>query len=144
MNNYLLLGKAIAIASQAFEGVLDKGGKPYILHCLYVMNAMPADDPELQIIGVLHDLLEDTDWTLEELMDAGFSIRVITALALLTHDKSVVYDDYIKALATNPDCKLVKKADLRHNTDITRIKGLRKKDLDRMEKYHRSFQYLSE
>lgn len=139
-----MLGKAISIASKAFENVKDKGGQPYILHCLRVMNNLHTDDEELKIIAVLHDLLEDCkQFTLGELQDLGFSKRVLKALDLLSHDPSIPYDDYIKAISFNNDARLVKLADLKDNSDITRLKGLSKKDFDRMEKYHRSYMYLS-
>jgi (p)ppGpp synthase/HD superfamily hydrolase len=139
-----MLGPAIAIAAEAFKDHNDKGGTPYIMHCLTVMNAMPKDDTELMIVAVLHDLIEDTHWTTQMLRDLGFSERVLSALELLTHDPKVPYEDYIKAIALSKDAKRVKMADLRHNSDILRMKGLRKKDFDRLEKYHRSFMYLKE
>ena len=142
-----MLGKAIAIASKEFADKTDKGGKPYILHCLHVMHKVGPDDHELMIIAVLHDLVEDTDWTFDMLRDEGFSERVLIALRLLTHypighSEGKTYDDYIKSIATNEDARKVKMEDLKHNSDITRMKGLRKKDFDRLEKYHRSYEYL--
>lgn len=138
------LGEAIAIVAAAFKHKLDRGGIPYIMHCLYVMNAMPADDPELMVIAVMHDLIEDTNWTIPELVMFGYSKRITDALTLLTHVEGVPYEDYIRAIATNPDAKIVKRADLRHNSDITRIKGLREKDFVRLQKYHTAFAYLSD
>lgn len=140
-----MLGKAIALASKAFQDKKDKGGQPYILHCLRVMDNLHTNDEELKIIAVMHDVLEDCkEFTLRELQDLGYSRRVLKALDLLNHDPNIPYDEYIKALSFNEDARLVKLADLRDNSDITRLKGLRKKDLERMEKYHRSFIYLSE
>ena len=138
-----MLGKAIALASRAFQERKDKGGQPYILHCLRVMNNLHTNDEELKIIAVLHDIIEDTTVTEECLYAMGFSYRVVSALRLLTHDRNVPYDDYIKAISFNADATKVKLADLKDNSDITRLKGLSKKDFDRMEKYHRSFVYLS-
>lgn len=143
-----MLGKAIRIASEAFEHTKDKGGKPYIMHCLRVMFNLNSTDEELNCIAVLHDLVEDFGGDNHEvayggLRAAGFSDRVINALRLLTHVKGVSYDDYIKQLAHNEDARRVKLADLKDNSDITRLKGLTKKDFDKMEKYHRSFIYLS-
>lgn len=138
-----MLDKAISYAATAFQGKMDKGGKPYILHCLHVMNKVAChNDEELMIIAVLHDIVEDTDWELKSLIDAGFSERVILGVQTLTHKKGVSYDDYIKAIALSDDARLVKLEDLKHNSDITRMKGLRKKDFDRLEKYHRSYEYL--
>ncbi len=143
-----MLATAIRVAAQAFEHIRDKGGKPYIMHCLRVMNNLNSDDEELNSIAVLHDFIEDCGGdNHEKLYDslklAGFSQRVITALRLLTHIKGVPYDDYIKQLAHNEDARKVKLADLKDNSDITRLKGLTKKDFDKMEKYHRAFVYLS-
>lgn len=139
------LAHAISIAAKAFENKTDKGGKPYILHCLRVMNSVNQTDEELMIIAVLHDLLEDCPelWSMDALRTHGFSERVCQTIFLLTHDKKVSYDDYIKAIALNEDARKVKLADLKDNSDITRLKGLRKKDFDRMEKYHKAFIYLS-
>jgi (p)ppGpp synthase/HD superfamily hydrolase len=138
-----MLSKAIRIAAEAFEDKVDKGGQPYILHCLYVMNQMPEDDEELRCIAVMHDLVEDTSWTTGLLFYEGFSERVIRGVYTLTHESWETYDDYIKRISANKDAVKVKLADLRHNSDITRIKGLTKKDFDRMEKYHRAYTYLS-
>jgi guanosine-3',5'-bis(diphosphate) 3'-pyrophosphohydrolase len=138
------LGTAIAIAAEAFEKVTDRGGQPYIMHCLRVMNALPEDDEELRIIGVLHDLIEDTGWEFKQLYQLGFSDRVVRALMLLTHDKSIDpdYKEYIKKIATNPDAVAVKLKDLRDNSDVTRLKGVTAKDLARIQKYHESYNYL--
>lgn len=136
------LGVAISIAADAFEGKCDKGGNPYILHCLHVMYKMPEDDKELRVIAVLHDLIEDTKWTLKELEDFGFSNRVIWGIQALTHDPEVPYMEYIKLISFNEDATKVKMADLRHNADVMRMKGLRKKDHDRIEKYFTAYEYL--
>lgn len=138
-----MLGKAIALASKAFENTKDKGGQPYILHCLRVMDNLHTEDEELKIIAILHDVLEDTEITADDLRFMGFKNRVVSALELLTHVDNLSYDDYIKAISFNADATKVKLADLKDNSDITRLKGLSKKDFDRMEKYHRSFIYLS-
>ncbi len=142
MNN---LSKAIALASRLFENILDKSGKPYILHCLRVMSDVDQKDEELMQIAVLHDVVEDIeDFTIEMLVQMGFSQRVTSALTLLTHNKEEQdYDSYIKGIATNKDAVAVKLSDLKDNSNITRLKGLRKKDFDRLEKYHKAFVYLS-
>lgn len=141
------LGKAIAIASEAFKDRLDKGGNPYILHCLWVMNAVRHLGEVAMICAVLHDLVEDCEeegYTFDYLREQGFSNNVLTILNFLTHDKKESYEDYIKKIALNYLAKEIKKRDIEHNTKITRLKGLRKKDLDRLEKYHRAYIYLSE
>lgn len=138
------LATAIALASEGFKNKTDKAGEPYILHCLRVMNNLKCkEDKERMIIAVLHDVVEDKVCTMEHLINLGFSIRVIQALTLLTHDKSVEYQQYIKALSYNEDARQVKLADLKDNSDITRLKGLSQKDFTRMEKYHVAYTYLS-
>lgn len=137
------LATAIKIASAAFESKEDKGGQPYILHCLHVMHNIDPKDEDLRIIAVLHDLVEDTDWGLVDLKHAGFSMRVISAVNALTHKSDESYDAYIKRISLNEDARKVKLADLRHNSDIHRMKGLRKKDFDRLEKYHKAYAYLN-
>jgi len=86
--------------------------------------------------------VEDSSVTIETLVSRGFSARVTEALVLLTHDKNEPYDQYIKRVAMNRDAALVKLEDLRDNSDITRLKGLREKDFERIEKYHRAFVFL--
>lgn len=139
------LAQAIAFTANVFSEVTDKGGKPYILHCLRVMNHMDPNDEELMTIAVLHDVAEDfpEKFPISFFAQNGYSTRVVTALTFLTHNKEIPYDDYIKAIAQNKDATKVKLADLKDNSDITRLKGIGKKDFDRMEKYSRSYLYLS-
>lgn len=141
------LAKAISIAAQAFETTWDKGGHPYILHCLTVMRDCNSDDEDVLCAAVLHDLLEDksAEWDAPTLRhDCGFSERTVELICILTHDKEYMsYDDYIKRISLDHDAIKIKLADLRHNTDITRMKDLGKKDFDRLEKYHRAYKYLS-
>ena len=137
------LGHAISIVAKAFENKCDKGGQPYILHCLHVMYKMPENDPELRMIAVFHDLIEDTTWTLEDLKALGFSQRVIFGVQALTHDPDMPYMDYIKMISFNSDATKVKIADLDHNSRMMRMKGLRKKDFERLEKYHIAYAYLN-
>ena len=138
-----LLGKAILIAAEAHEDQYDKGGRPYILHPLHIMNQL-LFDTELAVIGVLHDVLEDSEWTVSDLVQHGFTNRVVEALRLLTHSPGTSYTDYIERVATNYDAVRVKRKDLEHNSDITRLKGVSAKDLRRMEKYHKAFVRLGE
>lgn len=136
------LALAISITAKAFEEKLDKAGQPYILHCLRVMNATKGDE-DTKCASVMHDLVEDTDYTFEQLTKLGFSDRTIGLLHLVTHQKDTDYMEYIKAIAVSDEATEIKLADLRDNSDITRLKGLGKKDLDRIEKYHRAYLYLS-
>lgn len=139
-----MLSIAIALTAQKFEGKYDKGGQPYILHCLHVMYQLPEDDLELRSIGVMHDLFEDTDVTAAYLYSLGFSTRVVVGIECVTHLPGEEYFSYVKRAALNPDGKRVKRQDLRHNSDIMRMKGLRQKDFARLEKYHTAYEYLKD
>ena len=140
-----MLSLAISIAAQAFEWKYDKGGKPYVLHCLHVMDDVAVyEDEELMVIAVLHDIVEDTDWTLARLACLDFSDRVVTGVDYLTHDKSMSYEEYIEKIMENSDAIIVKRADLRHNSDITRIKGVTDKDFLRIARYHCAYTLLKE
>lgn len=141
MNNQKQLSQAIAIAANAHVKQLDKGGKAYILHPLHLMSQL-LFDTELATIAVLHDVIEDSDITLSDLIEAGYSDRVTSALDLLTHKEGDSYQEYIELISTNYDSIRVKRKDLEHNSDITRLKGVRDKDLNRMKKYHDAFIFL--
>ena len=145
--NGTMLGKAVEIAAHAHVHQKDKGGNAYILHPIRLMMRLRTDDEELMCIAVLHDVIEDHahlehGYRFKDLEDAGMSERVLEALELLTHDKNEDYMSYIKRISTNIDATRVKLEDLRDNSDITRLKGLREKDFERIEKYHRAFLYL--
>ncbi len=138
------LALAIKIASEVHVNQFDKGGKPYILHPLYVMQQV-LFDTELAAIAVLHDVIEDGqgEATLEKLRSMGFSERVLVALDLLTHKEGQDYlESYIPLICTNYDAIRVKRKDLEHNSNITRLKGVREKDFKRLEKYHKAFSML--
>jgi (p)ppGpp synthase/HD superfamily hydrolase len=142
-----MLTTAIKIAATAFENDLDKGGIPYIMHLLYVMHKVKHLGETAMICAVLHDLIEDKSedgYTFLYLQKQGFSDEVIDILKLLTHRKKIQYMDYIKTLSFNPIAKAIKKADLEHNSKVSRLKGLRKKDFDRLEKYCLAYQYLTD
>lgn len=138
------LEKAIAIALKAHEGVLDKSGKPYILHPLRLM--MQMDSEEARITAVLHDVVEDSTITLSDLAASGFSSEILDALALLTHDKdSVPYEDYIEGIKSNALARQVKLADLEHNMDPLRLQApLSERDLDRLQRYRLAWDVLSD
>ena len=131
-----MLDKAIHLATNAHHGQFDKGGKPYILHPLRVMSFLKTDDEELQCIALLHDVVEDTDVTYSDLGAAGMSLRVIEGVQALTKQKGFDYETYKQQVLKNRDAMQVKMADLRHNTDIRRLKGVSEKDIKRMAKYH--------
>ena len=131
-----MLDKMLVIVTNAHHGQFDKGGRPYILHPLRVMSFLKEDDEELQCIALGHDVIEDTSVTYEDLRAAGISERVIVGIEALTKQKGYSYDDYKKQVFANVDAMRVKLCDLRHNTDIRRLKGVTEKDIARMAKYH--------
>lgn len=140
MGNYLGLDSAIALAATSFEGEYDKGGEPYILHCIQVMeNVRKWDDVDLYIAAILHDIIEDTKITAENLLDMGYSPRVVRIVQAVTFPKDCDYDARILEVCNNQDAIKVKMADLEHNSLILRMKGIRRKDLDRIEKYQRAY-----
>jgi GTP diphosphokinase / guanosine-3',5'-bis(diphosphate) 3'-diphosphatase len=134
-----MLDRMILLATNAHHGQLDKGGRPYILHPLRVMSFLKTDDEELQCIALGHDVIEDTNTTYQDLLDAGMSERVVEGIKALTKVPGYSYEDYKKQVFASKDAMLVKLCDLRHNTDIRRLKGVTEKDLDRIEKYHRFY-----
>ena len=138
-----MLDRAIQIAVNAHAGQIDKGGKPYILHPLWVMDKVRHLGENAMIVGILHDVVEDTIWTIADLVEEGFNQEVIYALCLLTKTPDKTYDQYIDEISKDPIAREVKKRDLEHNSKITRLKGLRPKDIDRIEKYHRAYTYLT-
>ena len=142
MESIDLLEKAIKIAIDAHHGQKDKSGNPYIFHPLEVMRNVSSINAK--IVAILHDVVEDTSITLEDLQKEGFSEEVLQALKLLTHDKSTPYMDYINSLKNNPLAKEVKIADLRHNMDISRIPNPSDKDYKRLEKYKNAILILIE
>lgn len=137
------LAKALSMAAQAFEKKLDMGGNPYFLHCIRVMNDCGSTDENVLCAAVLHDFIEDVEDGRKKLVRAKFPEAVIDLIAILTHLDDETYDEYIKRVSCYPEATKIKLADLRDNSNITRLKGLRKKDFDRLEKYHRSYVYLS-
>lgn len=138
------LSVAITLAATRFDGIFDKGGKPYILHCLKVMHYLQTADAELQTIAVLHDIIEDTNTTYEELRKLGFSERVIEGVRCMTKLPGQTDEEYFQQVAGNPDTVKVKKCDLRHNSDIRRLKGVSDKDIKRIVKYQNMYQRLNE
>lgn len=134
-----MLGKMLVLATTGHAGQFDKGGKPYILHPLAVMNILGSDDEELQCIALGHDLIEDTNKTYQELREAGMSERVIDGIRRLTKQPGQTLDEYKAIIFESLDAMLVKKADLTHNSDIRRLKGVSEKDIQRMAKYHRFY-----
>lgn len=134
-----LLSKMLHIATNAHHGQFDKGGNPYILHPLKVMHYLKSEDEELMAIALGHDVIEDTKVTYQDLVAAGITQRIIDGIAALTKQPGQTYDEYKLRVFSNADAMRVKLADLRHNADIRRLKGVTDKDLERMAKYQRFY-----
>ncbi len=136
MNKGELLNKMLVLATNAHAGQYDKGGKPYILHPLKVMHYLKSEDEELQCIALGHDVIEDTKVTYIQLRELGITERIIEGIKALTKVPGETYDEYKERVFANEDAMRVKMADLRHNTDIRRLKGVTEKDIARVAKYH--------
>lgn len=139
-----MLAEMLLKATAAHFGQTDKGGQPYILHCLKVMHYLKTDDEELMCIALGHDLIEDTKTTYEDLHFSGFSERVIAGIRAMTKLPGQTYDEYKQQVFASEDAMRVKLCDLRHNSDIRRLKGLTQKDFDRMVKYHQFYSEIRE
>lgn len=139
-----MLAVAYQLAAKSFVDKVDKQGRPYFEHCLQVMQNLNTDDDELKQIALLHDYLEDVypddmKKGVDKLVKSGFSQRVIFGIIDLTKMEDQTYEQYICAVKENIDSVLVKIADLKHNSDITRLKGLTEKDIQRMVKYYKTY-----
>ena len=133
--------KAMKIAFEAHNGQVDKSGVPYIYHPIHLAEQMETE--EETIVALLHDTVEDTGVTFEEL-EKEFSYDIIQTLKLLTHDDSVEYMDYVRTIKDNSIARKVKLADLRHNSDESRLEHITAKDKKRNQKYKKAIEILSE
>ena len=136
-----LTKKAMKIAFAAHKNQTDKNGIPYIYHPIHLAEQM-ADEKTI-CVALLHDVVEDTDITFEQLVREGFPDDIIEALKLLTHDDSIQYVDYVKEIKSNPIAAAVKLADLKHNSDLTRLDVIDEKAINRAEKYENAIRLLS-
>ena len=130
-----MLSTAIILMVNGHAGQFDRGGNPYCLHPLKVLHYSRSEDEEIQCICVLHDVIEDTKTTYKDLRDAGISERVIAGIRALTKVPGQTYEEYKETVFSNVDSMRVKLADLRHNSDIRRLKGVTEKDVARIAKY---------
>jgi hypothetical protein len=137
--------KALQIAAKAHEGQQDKDGQPYILHPLRVMHAVEGMDA--QIIAILHDVVEDTSVTLDDLRAAGFSETILAGVRCVTHGKEESYADYVVRCKTNPLGRQVKLADLEDNSRLARLllrPDRMERDVARMRKYGLAYKFLTD
>lgn len=134
-----ILAKAISFASDMHVTQTDKGGNAYILHPLRMMMRLRTNDEELMAIAVLHDVVEDCGVSFDDLRDIGMTERVVSGVRALTRQNGETYEQFIDRLGGNRDALLVKREDLRDNSDLTRLKGVTEKDVTRMQKYMHAF-----
>lgn len=131
---------ALQIALDAHKEQEDKGGQPYILHPLRVMHNVTSNNEK--IVAILHDVIEDSSYTFSDLAEQGISKECIEALMVLTHNPNVPYMDYITNIAKNNIAIQVKLADLKDNSDLSRLLKITQKDKDRAKKYRIAIAYL--
>ena len=137
-----LTKKAMRIAYEAHAGQFDKCGVPYVFHPLHVAEQMTTE--KTCCAALLHDVLEDTSMTVEDLRAAGMPVDVVFAVQLLTHDPAVDYMDYVRGIRPNAIAKAVKLADLAHNSDLSRLERVTGDDLERNRKYAEARAILTE
>ena len=131
-----LTQRAMQICFEAHRDQVDKGGMPYVFHPFHLAEQMETE--EETCTALLHDVMEDTAWTYEQLAAEGFPSSVMEALALLTHDDNTPYLDYVERLSGNRIAARVKLADLRHNSTAGRLPVIGEKERKRMRKYLRA------
>ena len=135
--------EAMKLCFEAHKEQKDKSGLPYVFHPFHLAEQM--DDEESTVVALLHDVVEDTGYTLDDLAEMGFGDTVIAALELLTHDDDSPYLDYVRRIKTNPLARKVKLADLAHNSDVSRLDhDPTEEDRERVEKYRKSIEILND
>ncbi|MCR8641448.1 GTP pyrophosphokinase [Paenibacillus sp. N1-5-1-14] len=134
------LTKAILIAAKSHDGQYDKGGNPYILHPLRLLTK--ALDGESRIVAVLHDVVEDSDYTLDRLRADGFTETILEALDCLTRRSNETYDEFIERIKPNPLARHVKLLDINDNRDLSRIQNPTERDFKRLRKYDKAISDL--
>ena len=134
--------KALKLCFTAHKDQTDKSGMPYVFHPFHLAEQMTDEDTT--IVALLHDVIEDTPYTLDDLRAMGFNEQVLDALALMTHDKRIPYMDYVAKIKGNKIARTVKLADLKHNSDLSRLYNVDEKAMKRIEKYRQAIALLSE
>lgn len=137
-----LTKKALRLCFEAHREQKDKSGLPYVFHPFHLAEQM--SDEATTLVALLHDVVEDTPYTLDDLCRMGFPPEVTDAIALMTHDKRVPYLEYVARIGKNPIARAVKLADLRHNSDLSRLDEVTEKDRARVAKYAQAIRLLSE
>jgi (p)ppGpp synthase/HD superfamily hydrolase len=135
-----LIEKSLEIALRAYSGQKDKAGKTYILHPLRLMNRMESD--EEMAVALLHDVIEDSEMTEQDLLNEGIPTNVVDAVTCITKGSSEDYDDFISRVSKNDLASKIKIVDIEDNINILRLKTLSEKDFKRIVKYHRAWNKL--
>lgn len=135
-----LTKKALKLCFDAHKDQTDKGGMPYVFHPFHVAEQMHTE--ETVVVALLHDVVEDTDYTIDDLRAMGFPEPITDALALMTHAKGEPYMEYIARLRSNPIARAVKLVDLLHNSDLTRLDTVDDAARRRVEKYRKAIDLL--
>lgn len=137
-----LTKNAMKLCYTAHAGQLDKSGLPYVLHPVHLAEQM--EDEYTTVTALLHDVVEDTAYSLEDLRRMGYPEQILEAISLLTHREGIPYLEYVAAIKENPIARRVKLADLRHNSDLTRLDAVDEKALARAEKYKQAIRLLEQ
>ena len=137
-----LTKKALCLCFEAHKDQVDKSGLPYVFHPFHIAEQMP--DELTTVTALLHDVVEDTPYTFSSLADMGFPPEVLAALQLLTHDDDTPYLSYVARLKENPIARSVKLADLRHNSDLSRLNTVDDQALQRAQKYRQAMALLED
>ena len=132
---------ALAIAKKAHAGQVDKAGVDYIQHPLYVASQVKTEQEKT--VALLHDVIEDSDVTVDDLLASGLSNEVVTAVQILTKKEGQSYQEYLEKVKSNNLARVVKLADLKHNSDLSRLKSVTNTDYERVKKYKNAIRYLS-
>lgn len=140
-----LLSRVYAFVATSFEGITDKGGRPYFEHCLAVMNGLPRNSSEeLKIAALCHDIIEDVEKGRDKMIALGVPLHVVEWVDNVSKRKGEHYKDYKKRVMSCTESILIKMSDLEHNSDIRRLKGLQPKDLIRTIEYQEFYMELKE
>ena len=131
---------ALKLCFEAHKDQTDKSDMPYVFHPFHLAELMP--DEKTTVVALLHDVIEDTEYTIDDLKNMGFSDDILSAIALMTHADGIPYMEYVALIKANPIAKTVKLADLRHNSDLSRLDKVTDQDRERAEKYKKAIELL--
>lgn len=135
-----IIEKSLEIALKAYSGQKDKAGKTYILHPLRIMAKMETE--EEMVVALLHDVIEDSDYTSDDLLSEGIPSAIVEAVQLLSKVDGESYDQFVDRVSENPLATKIKVADIEDNINILRLESVDQKDLERVAKYHKAWRKL--